>query len=130
MKKNGRKWRKLQKEKELKKKTVTSIAAPFSKVSKKKTLCRHYTGVPGGLIPGSCHSLLIERSDKECICIKCQKGFPIKRMAQMNQLVAYLSNKGCITDEKLIAKLSRGIQPIYYYKLSETEAIIDEGNSK
>lgn len=121
----GIKWRKLQKEKELHKATNVSVVT-----CKRKTLCTHYTGRVGGILPGSCHSLLIEKNEKECICTKCKKVFPIKKMAQMNRLVAYLSNKGCMTDEKLINKLSRGIEPAYYYKVSENEIKIDEVDSK
>ena len=130
MKKNGKKWRKIQKEKAMQR-TVESatVECLVSNARKKKILCMHYWGRPGGILPGSCHSLLIKKSEKECICTKCRKIFPIKRMAQMEQLVSYLSNKGCITDEKFIAKLSRGIEPIYYYKISETKTEIDENNS-
>ena len=125
MKKYGKKWRKLQKEKESLKKTNVSTARPFLRTCQTKMLCTHYTGRVGGILPGSCHSLLIEKNEKECICTKCKKVFPIKKMAQMNRLVAYLSNKGCMTDEKLINKLSRGIEPAYYYKVSENEMKID-----
>ena len=129
MKKNGKKWRKIQKEKSMRTVAITNVTHPVSDIRKKKILCTHYIGRPGGILPGSCHSLLIEKSEKECICTKCRKIFPIKRMAQMEQLVSYLSNKGCITDERFIAKLSRGIEPIYYYKISETKTEIDENNS-
>ena len=128
MKKNGKKWRKIQKEKAMRR-TVesTTVERPVSNARKKKILCMHYWGRPGGILPGYCHSLLIEKSEKECICTKCRKIFPIKRMAQMEQLVSYLSNKGCITDERLIAKLSRGIEPSYYDKIPEIE--INEDNA-
>jgi hypothetical protein len=44
----------------------------------------------------------------------------------MQKLIAYLSNKGCVTDTSYIAKLSRGLEPVYYRRLSETEVEIIE----
>ena len=126
MKKNGKKWRRLQKEKELRKAMITKVSVPFSKSRNKKRLCLHYSGRPGGIIVGHCYSLLTKKSEKECECCICKKVFPIEKITQMKQLVDYLSNKGCVTDVERIAKLSKGIEPVYYYKLSETETRIEE----
>lgn len=125
MKKYGRKWRKLQKEKEMRKANV-KIGEPYSKSRLKKKLCLHYGGRPGGILPGYCYSFLHPINDKECICSVCRKTFSIKKYGQMQKLVAYLSNKGCVTDTSYIAKLSRGLEPVYYRRLSETEVEIIE----
>ena len=60
------------------------------------------------------------------MCSVCKKVFPIEKLKQMQVLVGYLSNKGCLTDVALIKKLSDGLEPVYYYKLSETETKIEE----
>jgi len=130
MKKNGRKWRRIQRERNLHKAGVAVAAEPFSNACKRKMLCRHYAGRPGGILPGACHSLLIEQNENECMCVMCKKHFPVKRMEQMNQLVSYLSGKGCTTDEKLIAELSCGIEPVFYHRISETEIRIIENDLK
>ena len=64
------------------------------------------------------------------MCVMCKKHFPVKRMEQMNQLVSYLSRKGCTIDEKLIAELSCGIEPVFYHRISETEIRIIENDLK
>ena len=125
MKKYGKKWRKLQKEKEMRKANM-KIGEPYSKSRLKKRLCLHYGGRPGGIVPGYCFSKLIPISESECICSECRKKFPIEKYKQMESLVDYLSNKGCITDGALIAALSEGIEPVYYRHLSETEIEILE----
>ena len=125
MKKYSKKWRKLQKEKEIRRAT-TKVGDPFSKAKNKKHLCLHYGGVPGGIVPGDCYSKLIPISDTACMCCECRKTFPIDKYQQMESLVDYLSNKGCMTHGVLIAMLSEGIAPVYYRRLSESETeIID-----
>ena len=52
MKKYGKKWRKLQKENEMRKANV-KIGEPYSKSRLKKRLCLHYGGIPGGILPGA-----------------------------------------------------------------------------
>ena len=125
MKKYGKKWRKLQKEKEIRKANM-KVGEPYSKSRLKKRLCLHYGGRPGGIVPGYCYSKLIPISESECICSECRKKFPIKKYKQMESLVDCLSNKGCITDGALISALSEGIEPVYYRRLSETEIEILE----
>ena len=125
MKKYGKKWRKVQKEKEISR-ANSKVGKPFSKARHKKHLCLHYGGVPGGILPGHCFSKLIKINDAECMCSECRKTFSIEKYQQMESLVNYLSNKGCLTNEKLIAELSKGIEPVYYSRLSETEIEILE----
>ena len=125
MKKYGKKWRKLQKEKEMRKANM-KIGEPYSKSRLKKILCLHYGGRPGGIVPGYCFSKLIPISESECMCCECHKTFPIEKYKQMESLVDYLSNKGCMTNGTLIAMLSDGIEPVYYRRLSETEIEIIE----
>jgi len=120
MKKHGKKWRKIQKEKEIRREN-TKVGEPFSKARHKKHLCLHYAGIPGGFTWGHCYSKLVLISDTECVCCECKKTFSIEKYKQMESLVKYLSNKGCITDGALIAALSEGIEPVYYRRLSETE---------
>ena len=125
MKKHGKKWRKVQREKEMSR-ANSKVGEPFSRARNKKRLCLHYGGVPGGILPGHCYSKLIHISDTECMCSECRKTFSIEKYQKMESLVNYLYNKGYLTDEKLIAKLSKGIEPVYYCRLSETEIEILE----
>ena len=81
MKKYGKKWRKLQKEKEMRKANV-KIGEPYSKSRLKKRLCLHYGGRPGGIVPGYCFSKLIPISESECMCCECHKTFPIEYRRQ------------------------------------------------
>ena len=130
MKKHGKKWRKLQKEKEIRTESL-KIGEPFSKAKNKKHLCLHYVGIPGGIIPGYCYSRIRKINENEYVCTGCGKHFSAKQNEQMNMLVSYLKNKGCVTDENYISKLSRGLEPVYYRRLSETEIeIIDTANNK
>lgn len=132
MKKNGRKWRKEQKEKEERRVIAKQTAVePFSRERKRKHLCLHYDGIPGGIVAGYCYSLLVPINENECQCRQCGKSFSIDKYSQMENLVDYLSNKGCVTDIKLIEKLSEGLDPVYYRRLSETETeILEELNDK
>ena len=125
MKKYGKKWRKLQREKEIRR-ANTKVGEPFSKAKNKKHLCLHYGGIPGGIVQGYCFSKLLPISDTECICCECRKTFPLGKYQQMESLVDYLSNKGCMTDGGLIAMLSERIEPVYYRRLSENEIEILE----
>lgn len=125
MKKHSKKWRKIQKEKEIRR-ANTKVGESFSKAKTKKNLCLHYIGVPSGFIVGNCHSLLESISDIECRCSVCHQVFPIEKVQQMDNLITYLNTKGCTTEIKIIANLSRGIEPVYYRRLSENETeIID-----
>ena len=125
MKKNGKKWRKLEKEKELHNEDI-KVGEPFSKAKNKKHLCLHYGGKPRGIVPGYCYSKIRKISENEYACTECGKRFSAKQNEQMNTLVSYLTSKGCCTDTIYIAKLSRGLEPVYYRRLSETEIeIID-----
>ena len=125
MKKHSKKWRKLEKEKELRNENI-KVGEPFSKAKNKKHLCLHYGGKPGGIVPGYCYSKIRKISENEYACIECKKRFSAKQNEQMNMLVSYLTRKGCCIDTIYIAKLSRGLEPVYYRRLSETEIeIID-----
>ncbi len=123
MKKHGRKWRKLQKQKEAYEKN-RKVGEPFSKSRRRKHLCLHYDGRPGGFVPGFCYSKLVHINENECVCSECGKVFTIEKYLQMKNLVDYLSNKGCVTDFEIIAELSEGIEPVYYRRLSENEVEI------
>lgn len=125
MKKYSRKWRKFQKEKEIRRANA-EVGEPYSKAKTKKHICLHYVGMPSGIIAGYCASLLEPISETECRCSVCHKVFPIEKMAQMEELVDYLFRKGCITNSKVVAELSQGIEPVYYRKLSATETEIVE----
>ena len=73
MKKNGRKGRRLQKEKAERKAAARAkikVGEPFSKAKTRKKLCLHYKGTPGGFTPGFCYSLLFPIGETECICAK------------------------------------------------------------
>lgn len=127
MKKYGKKWRKLEAEKKIERERVQAKAGePFSSARKKKTLCLHYGGRPGGIIAGWCYSLLVPISEEECICSVCKKRFPIGKLAQMEELVEFLSYSGCVRDEDRYSKLSQGLEPVYFRRLSETETEILE----
>lgn len=118
MKKYSRKWQKIQQEKEMLR--ANTVGEPFSKTKTKKHLC-YYIGVPSGIVVGHCASLLEPISKMECRCSICHKVFSIEKMAQMDELVDYLFRKGCITQRKVVVELSRGIEPVYYRRLSENE---------
>lgn len=118
MKKNGKKWRKYQKENESCRRNV-KIGEPYS--NQRKYLCLHYDGIPGGFIVGYCYSKLTPLNECECVCRECGKVFPIEKYRQMEQLVTYLTNKGCLTDKTLIKNLSKGLEPVYYCRISENE---------
>lgn len=82
--------------------------------------------MPSGFIVGTCHSLLESISDTECRCSVCHQVFPIEKVQQMDNLITYINTKGCTTEIKIIANLSRGIEPVYYRRLSENETEIIE----
>ena len=125
MKKYGKRWRKLQKEKEIRR-ANTKVGEPFSKARHKKHLCLHYGGIPSGFTQGFCYSKLVSISDTECRCCECGKTFSIEKYNQMEALVDYLTNKVCMTDGSLITELSDGIEPVYYRRLSENDIEILE----
>ena len=120
MKKNGKKWRKLQKEK-VKRKATMMVGEPYSRASKKIKVCTHYFGQPGSIVAGYCVSLLKKINEEECLCKCCGKRFPIEMYDKMEKLTEYLSNKGCCTYVDYIAELSEGLEPVWYRQLSETE---------
>lgn len=131
MKKYGKKWRKLQAEKKLEQERIAAKAGePFSKARHRKILCFHYGGRPGGIIAGYCYSQLEKVSETECACWECGKRFPIKKYDQMEKLVKHLSNQGCVVDMKIIQRLSKGLEPVYYRRLSETEVEIVETETR
>lgn len=132
MKKYGKKWRKLEAEKKIERERIQAKAGePFSSVRKKKILCAHYVKRQSvGYL--SSHkkwysSLLEPISTEECMCSTCKKRFPIEKCAQMEKLLNYLSkisNSEHIREEvcfKRFSKLSQGLEPVYYRRLSETE---------
>lgn len=123
MKKGGKKWRKLQKEKEERKANI-KVVEPFSKERTRKHICLHYDGTPGGILIGDCYSLLYPINESECKCNRCGKVFSIDKYRQMEWLVDYMSNKGCVTDVAVISELSKGLEPVHYRRLSETETEI------
>ena len=127
MKKGGKKWRKLQKETEERRAfSEANAGEPFSKARTRKILCLHYDGRPGGILPGHCYSKLVPLNADKCKCHDCGKVFSAEKYEQMNRLVHYLSNKGCVTDMEYIAELSKGLEPVYYCRISETEIKIVE----
>ena len=132
MKKYGKKWRKLQKEKEIRKKNM-KIGEPYSRARTKIHICKHYseTIYPNQIIRGGMvfaltfyHSKLSPISDSECMCGECRKLFPINKMDQMEKLVNELFIRK--TDDAYISKLSSELEPVYYRRLSETDIEILE----
>lgn len=118
MKKNGRKYRKIQKQKaDYKLEHPQKVGEPFSKVRYKKKICYHHTGI--GIMKVS--SQLSKISERECMCLKCKKRFPIGAMGKMDNLVTQLNLLGYWLGKEKIEKLSEGIEPVEYYKLSESE---------
>lgn len=118
MKKNGRKYRKIQKQKtDYKMKQPQKVGEPFSKVRYKKKICYHHTGI--GIVKVS--SQLLKISERECMCLNCKKRFPIGAMEKMDNLVKQLNILGYLLGKEKIEKMSEGIEPVEYYKLSELE---------
>lgn len=128
MKKNGRKYRKLQKEKELQKadRKPMKVGEPFSRVSKKRRICLHYGMIGGGIIAGKGYSYLHPVSEDMCQCGCCGKKFPIEAMETMKHLIEYLECAGCCISAGMIRELSEGIEPVAYYRISEIECRICE----
>lgn len=125
MKKYGKKWRKIQQEKEIRR-AHTKVGEPFSKAKTRKHICLHYVGVPSGFTVGNCCSLLEAISDTECKCRICHRIFPIEKLEQMENLLTYLNAKRDITELEIIINLTHGIEPLYYRRLSEKEIEILE----
>lgn len=120
MKKNSRKWRKLQKEK-AERRAAQKVGEPFSKERTRRHFCLHYAGRPGGFMLGNCSSLLVPIGENECKCGKCGKIFSLDKYQQMEKLVSCLSIS-CFEDG--IEELSVGLEPVYYRRISETETEI------
>lgn len=103
-----------------------------NKKKKKRKLCLHYGQITSKIAEGYCYSLLAPINENECQCRQCGKIFPIDKYLQMEELVKYLSDKGCVTDinlldTALIKKLLDGLAPVHYNRISETETeILDE----
>ena len=143
MKKNGKKWRAIQKEKEERKSHV-KVGEPFSKASKKVHKCEHYSRSINeddltyllslrhdrNFAKISYHSDLIQISDTECRCRVCRSTFPIEVMVQLE---AYVNN---LNSEKILGLLGRyepmsyprGLVPVCYRRISEDEVEIVENN--
>lgn len=93
MKKNGRKYRKLQREKvEWKKNHPQKAGEPFSKVQKayrEPAECRHYIIPMLGRFPGfpslglPSDFFLQKISDTECKCSVCGKCYPIEKIEEV-----------------------------------------------
>ena len=62
--KNSKMWRKIQKEKESQR-IHMKVSEPFSKAKKRRHLCLHYGGRPGGIVVGYCYSLLEKTNENE-----------------------------------------------------------------
>lgn len=124
MKKYGKKWRRVEAEKKIARERMQAKAGePFSSARKKKMRCAHYVIVSRKWYD----SLLEPISEEECMCLACKKRFPIEKCLQMEELTEFLSGLGCVRDEEQLerySKLSQGLEPVYYRRLSETETEI------
>ena len=122
----------------IKERIQANAGEPFSKARKKKMRCTHY--VIGKFL---CYyytywSFLEPISEEECMCRACKKRFPIEKYAQMEELVRLLRDPQWLmygTEYYLqeyhnqeyydrLSKLSQGLEPVYYRRLSETETEI------
>lgn len=145
MKKYGKKWRKLEAERKIRKEHMPpNTGEPFSKARKKKILCLHYNRIPGLYATMWPQSLLVSISEKECMCRACKKRFPIEKYAQMEELINHLSLvceeqmathsiSEYVIDEEFLdrySELSQGLEPVYYRRLSETENEILEAETE
>lgn len=127
MKKNGKKWRKLQKEAAERRAIAEARAGePFSKAKTRKKFCCHYDGWGGGPLPGFYHSKLVPLGEKECVCKECGKVFPIEKYEQMERLIKYELNRGNVYDDDRDSDLYEGLEPVYYRRISENEIEILE----
>lgn len=136
MKKHGKKWRKLEAERKIRRTRMQANAGePFSKAREKTILCLHYDRIPGFYATMWPKSLLVPVSEDECMCRACKKRFPLAKHAQMKKLISHLSLE-CeaqmathtiseyVIDEEFLdrySEMSQGLEPIYYRRLSETE---------
>ena len=139
MKKNSKKWRKIQKEKELRR---TTKMVPSPKVPK-ESVCTHYLGFPciipsttdpkripciitpiyypsfsnsvKRLFDGSnlCHQIRKSSTD-QCHCKICKTEFSIDCIEKMDTLIQYLKRPDWNGEEA--DKLAIGIEPVRYIK--------------
>jgi hypothetical protein len=118
MKKDGKKYRRLQKEKaERRIEAEKRASAPYSK--HKVKLCIHYGAIGGGIIPGYAQSYLYPISDTECRCAECQKVFPIEVYHEMKDFAEGYSRLNCTTMMPEMIKIAKSAKPVKYYYVAE-----------
>lgn len=120
MKKNGKKFRRLAKEKQERKIAAEAKAGvPFSRASKKKRLCTHYEAHGGGFIVGTAWSYLYPLSESKCCCSVCRTEFSMEQYHAMEVFVKEFTGVGCTTVVQALANIQKVVPPVWYYKLNE-----------
>mgnify|MGYP005756991675 CR=1 FL=1 len=118
MKKNGRKARRLAKEKQAGRLVAEAQAGePFSRASKRKRLCTHYHTIGGGFTVGIAQSYLQPISESKCCCLVCKTEFSMEQYRAMEAFVNGYSGQGCTTVAQAHAYIQKIVPPVLYCKL-------------
>lgn len=119
MKKNGKKARRLAKEKQERRIIAEAKAgAPFSRASKKKRLCTHYESHGGGFCIGTAWSYLYPLSESKCCCSVCQTEFSMDQYRAMEAFIKGYPGQECTTVAQAHARIQKIVPPVWYYKMS------------
>lgn len=118
MKKNGKKARRLAKEKEVRRMIEEKRAGkPYSRVSKKRRLCTHYVTYGGGITVGVGYSYLYMISDLKCRCAVCQTEFSVDQYRAMEGFIKTYPSQWCTTVGYAHAQIQKIVPPVWYYQL-------------
>lgn len=113
MKKNGKKYRKLQKINEQKKEeNLKNAGKPYSK--HKIKICYHYDTTIG--FKGGTYSFLEAIYPNKCCCSKCKQEFSIDFYYKM---IRYLTRYARLDNLKYHEKIHKKIKPVCYYYVEE-----------
>nr|MBP3598318.1 hypothetical protein [Eubacterium sp.] len=119
MKKNGRKYRRIQKEKEIKRIEAEKRAGkPYSK--HKIRVCRHWEGYSVGFGIGHVWSILYPISKEKCVCLDCGIIYSIDVYNKMKTLIEEFNNNYmCTTIHYYSERIQKMIKPVSYYYVAE-----------
>lgn len=118
MKQNGRRARKLAKERQERRILEEKRAGkPYSRVSKKKRICTHYETIGGGIIVGTGWSYLHPLTESKCYCSICKMEFSMEQYRAMEAFIKGYSGQSCTTVGKAHIQIQSIVPPVWYYRL-------------
>lgn len=151
MKKDGKKYRKIQRERAERRNSVKQ-GEPFSKVRQKELICWHYdqktllkqrpnvafsspTAKPSYALDGPLGPCiyLLPISENECYCLNCKKRFPIHIIEDVKKLrlmewYESMSYIGLPTEngfekygKEELEAIRKKVLPVHYHRISESE---------